>query len=89
MSNNYNFDRALIFRLVAIGVVLYWLMQTVVGYIKGGPDAPSLTLLIVSILVLGGGAVLTAVLTWKAWKAEKTLAELEAEEAETEEEEEN
>ena len=38
--------RAATFRVVAIGVVLYWLMQTVVAYFKGGPDAPDLTLLL-------------------------------------------
>ena len=74
-------QRALGFRVVAILVVLYWLMQTVVGYFKGGPDAPDLTLLLVSIVVLGGGAVLVGVMAWKAWKAEKALAEMEAEEA--------
>ena len=74
-------QRALGFRAVAILVVLYWMMQTVVAYFKGGPDAPSLGLLIVSIVVLGGGAVLVGVMAWKAWKAEQRLAELEAEEA--------
>ena len=89
MNPNYNpgnATRALMFRLVAMGVVLYWLMQTVVAYFKGGPDAPSLTLLLVSIVVLGGGAVLIGWLTWKSWKAEKALAELQAEEAAEEEE---
>ena len=73
--------RAATFRVIAIGVVLYWLMQTVVAYFKGGPDAPDLTLLLVSIVVLGGGAVLVGVMTWKTWQAEKRLAELEAQEA--------
>lgn len=74
-------QRALGFRAVAILVVLYWMMQTVVGYIKGGPDAPSLSVLIASIVVLGGGAVLVGIMAWKAWKAELRLAELEKEEA--------
>ena len=74
------------FRLVAMGVVLYWLMQTVVAYFKGGPDAPSLTLLIISIVVLGGGAALVGWLTWKTWKAEQALAQQMAEEAAEEEE---
>ena len=88
MNPNYNpgnATRALMFRLVAIGVVLYWLMQTVVAYFKGGPDAPSLTLLIISIVVLGGGAALVGWLTWKAWKAEQALAQQKAEEAAEEE----
>ena len=74
-------QRALGFRVVAILVVLYWMMQTVVGYIKGGPEAPTLGVLIASVVVLGGGAVLVGVMAWKAWKAELRLAELEAEEA--------
>ena len=84
MNQNYNPNnatRALLFRLVAMGVVLYWLMQTVVAYFKGGPDAPSLTLLIVSIVVLGGGAALVGWLTWKTWKTEQALAQQMAEEA--------
>ena len=85
MSNNQKFNQALMFRIVAIGFVLYLLFQTVTGYFKGGPEAPSLTLLLVSIVVLGGGAVLIGWLTWKAWKAEQILAEAEQEE-ETEEE---
>ena len=80
--NNQKFNQALMFRIVAIGFVLYLLFQNVTGYLKGGPDAPSLTLLLVSIVVLGGGAVLIGWLTWKSWKAEKALAELQAEEAE-------
>jgi len=80
MSNNQKFNQALMFRIVAIGFVLYLLFQNVTGYLKGGPDAPSLTLLLVSVVVLGGGAVLIAWLTWKAWKAEQALAEAEQEE---------
>ena len=66
-------------RFAAAAVVLYWLMQTVVAYIKGGPDAPSVGLLIASIVVLGGGAVLVIVLALKAWKIEKAMNEAEEE----------
>jgi len=71
----------MLFRVFGICVVLYWMLELVVAYCKGGPDAPSLTILLVGIVVLGGGAVLVGILTWKAWKAEKALAELTAEEA--------
>ena len=73
-------DRGLMFRILAIGVVLYWLAELVIDYFKGGPDAPSLTLLIVAIIVLGGGAALVGILAWKAWKAEKALAAMTEEE---------
>lgn len=69
-----NAKGALTFRILCICVVLYWLGELVVAYFKGGPDAPDLTLLIAAILVLGGGAVLVAFLTWKAWKVEKEAA---------------
>lgn len=76
---------ALLFRVIAVCVVLYWLLEIVIAYFKGGADAPSLTLLIVATIVLGGGAALVAVLTWKAWKADKEAAKLtEAEIAELE-----
>ena len=73
-------NRGLAFRLFAIGVVLYWLAELVIDYFKGGPEAPTLTLLIVAVLVLGGGAVLVGILTWKTWKAEKRLAAMTEEE---------
>ena len=74
-------QRALMFRLLCIGVVLYWLAELVIGYFKGGPDAPDLTLLIVAIVVLGGGAALVGYLTWKSWKLESEAAALAEEEA--------
>lgn len=79
-------NRAVMFRLVAIGVVLYWLFGIVKAYIQGGPEAPSLTLLLVAIVVMGGGAALVGWLTWKTWKqakenavmTEEEIAEMEA-----------
>ena len=74
-KKHVNAQRALMFRLLCIGFVLYWLGELVIGYFKGGPDAPDLTLLIVAIIVLGGGAVLVGFLTWKAWKLDTAAAE--------------
>ena len=79
-------SRAAMFRLVAIGVVLYWLFGIVKAYLEGGPDAPSLTLLLVAIVLMGGGAALVGWLTWKNWKkaraeavmTEEEIAEMEA-----------
>ncbi|MBQ4577758.1 MAG: hypothetical protein IJA84_01740 [Clostridia bacterium] len=70
----------LLFRVVGICVVLYWLAELVVAYCKGGPDAPDLTLLIAATVIMGGGAALVGVLTWKAWKLEKEAAKLTEEE---------
>ena len=41
-------------------------------YIKGGPDAPSLPLLICGVVFLGGGALFLALLTYTEWKRNKT-----------------
>jgi len=71
---------SLLFRVAGICVVLYWLAELVIAYVKGGPDAPDLKLLIVAAIVLGGGAALVAFLTWKVWKLEKAAAALTDEE---------
>lgn len=73
-------NSAMMFRILCICAVLYWLAELVVAYFRGGPDAPDLTLLIVAAIVLGGGAILVAILTWKAWKVEKEAASLSEEE---------
>ncbi|MGN0979154.1 MAG: hypothetical protein ACI4PT_02380 [Candidatus Avoscillospira sp.] len=58
------------FRMAAIFVVLYMLYQVVRDYIKGGPDAPSVFLLILAIVVLGGGSIGLAITSYKLWKDE-------------------
>lgn len=73
-------NRGFAFRLLCIAAVLYWLAELVIAYVKGGPDAPDLTLLIVACIVLGGGAILVAFLTWKTWKLEQEAAALTEEE---------
>jgi len=75
-----NAKGSLLFRVAGICVVLYWLAELVVAYVKGGPDAPNLILLIAGCVVLGGGAALVAILSWKVWKLEKQAAALSEEE---------
>ena len=73
-ENYWNFCRELKnngLRVLGIGVVLYWLYGLISAYCKGGPDAPSLTVLLAGIVLLGGGAILVSILTWKAWKIEQ------------------
>ena len=65
----------LIFRLLAVGYVGYLCVQMVQTYLQGGPDAPSLTMLITGIAVLGGGAIFLAVLTYKEYKRNKIAYE--------------
>ena len=72
--------RALVFRLLAIGLLLYWLFDLVKGYLAGGEDAPSKTLLIIGIVILGGGSILVGVLSVLAWKLDKETAKMSQEE---------
>ena len=72
------------FRVLAVGYVAYLCIQMVKTYTEGGPDAPSLPMLLAGIAVLGGGAIFLAVLTYKEYKRNKVaydayMAELRAE----------
>ena len=75
-----NANRALTFRLLGAGVVLYWLLQIIMAFVKGGPDAPSVGTLILGIVVLGGGAGLVAWLAYRSYKLDKAAAEMSQEE---------
>ena len=77
-NKNNNEDRAprnpsnvVMFRLLAVGYVAYLCIQMIKTYTEGGPDAPSLTVLLCGLLLLGGGAVFLAVLTYKEYKRGK------------------
>jgi hypothetical protein len=53
-------------------------------YLAGGPDAPSLTTLILGLVVLGGGVIFLAVVSYREWKRSKAeydkyMSELRAE----------
>ena len=72
------------FRVLAIGYVGYLCVNMVKLYIEGGPDAPSLTTLILGLVVLGGGVIFMGVVSYKEWKRNKAaydqqMAELRAE----------
>lgn len=72
------------FRVLAVGYVAYLCIQMVKTYTAGGPDAPSLPMLIGGLVLLGGGAAFLAILTYKEWKTNKVkydayMAELRAE----------
>ena len=79
-----NPNNTVAFRILAIGYITYLCVNIVKLYIAGGPDAPSLTALILGIVVLGGGAAFLGVITYKEWKTGKVaydqyMAELRAE----------
>ena len=72
------------FRVLAIGYVSYMCINMIKLYIEGGPDAPSLTGLIAGVVLLGGGALFLAFISYKEWKRSKEaydayMAELRAE----------
>ena len=50
-------------RALAVGYLLYCLWQIIKMYMEGGAGAPSIWLLLLGILVLGGGAVWIAIMT--------------------------
>lgn len=79
-----NPSNVIAFRVLAIGYLIYLCSDLVKLYNAGGPDAPSLTMLIVGIVVLGGGALFLAFIAYKEWKRSKVeydayMAELRAE----------
>ncbi len=75
-----NASRALTFHLMGAGLVLYWLYKIIRDFVQGGPDAPSLGLLIVAIVILGGGAAFVAILSYRNYKLDKAAAEMTEEE---------
>lgn len=59
------------FRLLAIGYVTYLCVNMVKLYLEGGPDAPTLTTLILGLVVLGGGVIYLAFVSYREWKRNK------------------
>ena len=59
------------FRVLAIGYVSYLCFNMVKLYLAGGPDAPSLTTLILGLVVLGGGVIFLALVSYREWKRSK------------------
>ena len=79
-----NPSNVIAFRVLAIGYVGYMCINIIKLYTAGGPDAPSLTALLLSIIFLGGGALFMGFITYKEWKRNKAeydayMAELRAE----------
>lgn len=79
-----NPSNVIMFRLLAVGYVAYLCINMVKLYMEGGPDAPSLTTLIIGLVVLGGGVIFLGIVSYKEWKRSKEeydayMAELRAE----------
>ena len=79
-----NPNNTVAFRVLAIGYILYMCFNIVKLYMEGGPEAPSLTALILGVGLLGGGAIFLAIISYREWKRGKEsydayMAELRAE----------
>lgn len=61
------------FRLLAVAYVGYLCIQMIKTYTAGGPDAPSLPMLIGGLVLLGGGAIFLAVISYLEWKKNKVI----------------
>ena len=80
-----NPDNVFMFRMVAVAYVLYTVWKTIKLYLAGGEDAPRLWMLCLSTVLLGGGAIVLAVISFRSWKKIKLQQQEEAEaEAEAE-----
>lgn len=66
-----NPSNQVMFRVLAVGYVAYLCIQMIQIYLEGGPEAPSLGMLILGIAVLGGGAAFLAYISYKEWKRNK------------------
>ena len=74
----------IMFRILAVGYLLYLCVDMVKLYLAGGPDTPSLPMLIGILAFLGGGMIFVAIVSFKAWKQNKAeydayMADLRAE----------
>ena len=60
-----NPDNVFMFRMVAVAYVLYTVWKTIKLYLAGGEDAPRLWMLCLSTVLLGGGAIVLAVISFR------------------------
>ena len=70
-QNPGNPTTMIMFRVLAIGYVIWILKDLVEAYIAGGEEAPSLPLLLGAIAVLGAGCVIVGIMSYKQWKQMK------------------
>ena len=79
-----NPSNVIMFRVLAVGYVVYLCVEMIKTYTAGGADAPSLPMLIGGLVLLGGGALFLAILSYREYKRSKVkydayMAELRAE----------
>lgn len=72
---NKNPMTTLLLRLAGMGIVLYWYYESVLLYLQGGPDAPSLTFMILAGIVMIGGALAVGILSFRTYLQDKKKLE--------------
>lgn len=75
MGNGRTPETGLMIRLAGIGFALYSYYQIVQAYLKGGEEAPSLLFLIISGVLLVGGAIAVGVMAYRLYKQDKATQE--------------
>lgn len=75
MRNGRSPETALGIRLAGMGIVLYWYYEIVQMYLKGGEEAPSLLFLILSGILMIGGAAAVGIMAYRLYKRDKAEQE--------------
>lgn len=61
------------FRILAIGYVLWMLKDVIKAYFEGGPEAPNGLFVLGATVLLGAGCVWIGIMTYRQWKQMKKL----------------
>lgn len=71
MGNGKNPESGLTIRLAGAGFALYSYYQIVQAYLRGGEDAPGKLFLILSGILLVGGALFVGIMAYKLYRQDK------------------
>ena len=66
-----NPDNIFIFRVVAVAYILYMVWKCIQAYLEGGEGTPSLPVVVLTCLILGGGSIALGIISYRKWKADK------------------
>lgn len=75
MGNGRSPETGLMIRLAGMGFALYSYYQIVQTYLQGGEDAPSTLFLILSGVLLVGGAIAVGIMAYRLYKQDKAAQE--------------
>lgn len=66
----FSTNRTIYFPMIGFVVLVSMLWDAVSGYLAGGEEAPTMAQLIISVVLFGGGAIFTAIQTYRTYKVE-------------------